>query len=33
VVWVTGTMSVNRIDNDIAEAGYTIYASDVAPYE
>lgn len=33
VVWVTGTMSVNRIDNDIAEAGYTIYASEIAPYE
>jgi hypothetical protein len=33
VVWVTGTMSVQRIANDIAEAGYTIYASDVAPYE
>jgi hypothetical protein len=33
VVWVTGMMSVNRIENDIAEAGYTIYASEVAPYE
>ncbi len=33
VVWVTGTMSVKRIDNDIAEAGYTIYASEIAPYE
>jgi hypothetical protein len=33
VVWVTGTMSVKRIDNDIAEAGYTLYATDVAPYE
>jgi hypothetical protein len=33
VVWVTGTMSVQRIANDIAEAGYTIYASDVVPYE
>lgn len=33
VVWVTGTMSVQRISNDIAEAGYTLYASDVAPYE
>lgn len=33
VIWVTGTMSVNRIDNDIAEAGYTLYASDIAPYE
>jgi uncharacterized protein len=33
VVWVTGTMSVQRISNDIAEAGYTLYASEVAPYE
>jgi hypothetical protein len=33
VVWVTGTMSVNRIENDIAEAGYTLYASEIAPYE
>lgn len=33
VIWVTGTMSVKRIDNDIAEAGYTLYATDVAPYE
>jgi len=33
VVWVTGDMSVQRIENDIAEAGYTIYASDVSPYE
>jgi hypothetical protein len=27
VVWVTGTMSVKRIENDVAEAGYTLYAS------
>ncbi len=33
VVWVTGDMSVQRIDNDIAEAGYTLYANDVSPYE
>lgn len=33
VIWVSGTMSVKRIDNDIAEAGYTLYASDIAPYE
>lgn len=33
VVWVTGTMSVKRIANDIAEAGYTLYATDVEPYE
>jgi hypothetical protein len=33
VIWVTGTISVKRIDNEIAEAGYTLYASDIAPYE
>ena len=33
VVWVTGTMSVKRTENDMAEAGYTLYATEVAPYE
>lgn len=33
VVWVTGTMSVKRTETDLAEAGYTLYASDVEPYE
>lgn len=33
VVWVTGNMSVKRIENDTAEAGYTLYATEVAPYE
>ncbi len=33
VVRVTGTMSVKRTENDIAEAGYTLYASDVTAYE
>ena len=33
IVWVTGDMSVTRIDNDVAEAGYTIYASKIEPYE
>lgn len=33
VVWVSGDMSVQRIENDIAEAGYTIYAHEVTPYE
>jgi len=33
IVWVTGNLSVKRIDNDVAEAGYTIYANDIAPYE
>ena len=33
VVWVTGDLTVQRIANDVAEAGYTIYASNVEPYE
>jgi len=33
VIWVTGTMSVKRIENDVAEAGYTLYATGIAPYE
>lgn len=33
VVWVSGTMSVKRITNDTAEAGYTLYATDIEPYE
>lgn len=33
VVWVTGTMSVKRTENDMAEAGYTLYATEIAPYE
>lgn len=33
VIWVSGTMSVKRIDNDIAEAGYTLYAHAIEPYE
>jgi len=33
VVWVTGTLSVKRMENDMAEAGYTLYATDVVPYE
>jgi len=33
VVWVTGIMSTKRIENDMAEAGYTLYASSVEPYE
>jgi len=33
VVWVTGTMSVKRTENEMAEAGYTLYATEVAPYE
>ncbi|MDJ0741286.1 MAG: DUF3299 domain-containing protein [Gammaproteobacteria bacterium] len=33
IVWVSGTMSVKRTENDIAEAGYTLYASEIAPYE
>lgn len=33
IVWVTGQMSVSRIENEVAEAGYTIYANKVEPYE
>lgn len=33
VIWVTGTLSVKRIENDVAEAGYTLYASRIDPYE
>jgi hypothetical protein len=33
VVWVSGTMSVKRVENDIAEAGYTLYATQIEPYE
>jgi hypothetical protein len=33
VVWVSGDMSVQRIENDVAEAGYTLYANEVTPYE
>lgn len=33
VVWVTGTMSVKSTETDLAEAGYTLYATEVAPYE
>jgi uncharacterized protein len=33
VVWVSGDLSVRRMANDVAEAGYTLYASDVQPYE
>lgn len=33
VVWVSGTMSVERVESDLAKAGYTLYASAVTPYE
>jgi hypothetical protein len=33
VIWVTGTMSIKRIENDVAEAGYTLYATQIEPYE
>jgi len=32
-VWVTGTLSVKHSSTDLAEAGYTLYASRVEPYE
>ena len=32
-VWVTGTMKVEKVKNDIAEAGYTLYADKIETYE
>lgn len=32
-VWVTGTMAVKRTSSEAGETGYTIYATDVSPYE
>jgi hypothetical protein len=32
-VWVTGTMRVERLSNDLADAGYRIDDATVAPYE
>lgn len=32
-VWVTGTMSAKRFSSELAEAGYTLHADDVLPYE
>ncbi len=33
VVWVTGTMRVERLSSDLAEAGYRLEAATVVPYE
>jgi hypothetical protein len=33
VVWVTGTMQVERLSNDLGDAGYRIDDATVAPYE
>ena len=33
VVWVTGTMRVERLSSDLAEAGYRLENATVAPYE
>ncbi len=32
-VWVSGTLSVKHVSSEAGESGYTIYASDVSPYE
>jgi uncharacterized protein len=32
IVWVTGTLRTERQSNDLADAGYTLEATDVAPY-
>lgn len=32
-VWVTGTIRAQRYSGELAEAGYTIYADSVEPYE
>ena len=33
VVWVTGKMNTVRFNSDLGEAGYTLEASAVVPYE
>ena len=33
VVWVTGRLNTLRFNSDLGEAGYTLEASDVVPYE
>ena len=33
VVWVTGKMNTVRFDSALGEAGYTLEASDIVPYE
>jgi len=32
-VWITGTMKVEKVKNDVAEAGYTLYADKIESYE
>ncbi len=32
-VWVTGMLQVKHTSNDVGDAGYTLYAEDVVPYE
>ena len=32
-VWVTGTMHVESLSTDLAEAGYRLEGANVAPYE
>lgn len=33
VVWVTGTMRVERLSSDLAEAGYRLESATVVPFE
>lgn len=33
VVWVTGDMRVEKVSNDMGDAGYAIHASSIEPYE
>ena len=32
-VWVTGTLQVKHTSSEVGETGYTLYASEVGPYE
>ncbi|MCP5420330.1 MAG: DUF3299 domain-containing protein [Gammaproteobacteria bacterium] len=32
-VWVTGTLTTTRVDNDLGDAGYTLDAQQIAPYD
>ena len=32
-VWVTGKLTIENVESDLAEAGYVLYADEVVPYE
>jgi hypothetical protein len=32
-VWVTGTLTIEQSESDLAESGYTLHAEKVEPYE